>query len=71
MMKYPDLITPVEGQVYLNHNGQRYRCTGIINPERVTMERLSDGWTLIAVRTRQFEDGTIEWDHSLDGHWPR
>ena len=71
MTKYPDLITPVAGQVYLNHNGQRYRCTGIINHERVTMERLSDGWTLIAVRTRQFEDGTIEWDHSLDGHWPR
>lgn len=71
MEKYPDLITPVEGQVYLNHNGQRYRCTSVINPERATMERLSDGWTLIAVRTRQFEDGTIEWDHSVDGHWPR
>ena len=71
MTKYPDLITPVVGQVYLNHNGQRYRCTGIINYERVTMERLSDGWTLIAVRTRQFEDGTIEWDHSHNGHWPQ
>ena len=71
MTKYPDLITPVAGQVYLNHNGQRYRCTGVITPERVTMERLSDGWTLIAVRTRQYEDGTIEWDHSIDGHWPR
>ena len=69
MEKYPELITPEVGQVYLNHNGQRYRCTGIINPERSTMERLSDGWTLIAVRTRQFDDGTIEWDHSLDGHW--
>ncbi|MBD5170059.1 MAG: hypothetical protein HDT20_08095 [Oscillibacter sp.] len=71
MEKYPDLITPEVGKVYLNHNGQRYRCTDIITPERATMERLSDGWTLIAVRTRQYEDGTIEWDHSLDGHWPR
>lgn len=37
---------------------------------RITMQRLSDYWTLTAVRVRQFEDGTVEWDHSVDGHWP-
>ena len=71
MEKYPERITPVEGQVYLNHNGQRYLCTCARNPERPTMERLSDHWTLTAVRVRQYEDGTIEWDHSVDGHWPK
>jgi len=70
-MEYPKMITPIAGQTYLNHNGQRYLCTGIINPERCTMERLSDRWTLTAVRTRQYVDGTIEWDHSVDGHWPK
>lgn len=71
MEKYPELITPIEGQVYLNHNGQRYLCTCAQNPERPTMERLSDRWTLTAVRVRRYEDGTIEWDHSVDGHWPK
>lgn len=67
-MKYPELITPVVGQVYTNHNGQQYRCTRRINNERYIMERLSDHWTLTAVRVRQYEDGTIEWDHSVGGH---
>ena len=70
-MKYPELITPVVGRVYQNRNGQSYRCTGRINQERVTMERLTDRWTLTAVRTRQYEDGTIEWDHSVDCYWPK
>lgn len=70
-MKYPELITPVEGQVYLNHNGWKYRCIGVTSPERCTMQRLSDGWTLTAVCIRQYDDGTIEWDRSADGHWPR
>lgn len=69
-MEYPELITPVVGREYLNRNGQRYLCTGRLNHERVTMERVTDHWTLTAVRTRQYEDGTIEWDHSVDGHWP-
>ena len=71
MEKYPELFTPVVGQVYLNHNGRKYLCTGIISPERSTMERISDGWTLIAVRTRRFSDGSIEWDHGLNGYWAR
>jgi hypothetical protein len=69
-MECPELITPVEGQVYLNRNGRQYRCISARNPERPIMQRLSDYWTLTAVRVRQFEDGTVEWDHSVDGHWP-
>ena len=69
-MKYPELIAPVEGQVYLNRNGRQYRCISARNPERPIMQRLSDYWTLTAVRVRQFADGTVEWDHSVDGHWP-
>ena len=69
-MKYPDLITPVVGQVYHNHGGGDYRCTEVIDDRRAVMVRLHDHWTLIAHGVRQYEDGAIEWDYSTDGHWP-
>lgn len=70
MKEYPVLIDPEAGKTYLNHNGSTYLCTRRIDAETAVMVRQSDGWTLVAHRTRQFEDGTIEWDHSTDGHWP-
>lgn len=69
-MEYPKLITPEEGQEYMNHNGQAYRCIEVLDAETAVLERLSDKWTLIAHRTRQYTDGTIEWDQSTGGHWP-
>ncbi len=57
-------------QIYTNKNGDRYRAiayrdTGII------MRRISDGWTLVAHGIVQHPDGTIEWDYSTHGHWPK
>ena len=69
-MKYPELIVPVKGTVYRNRNGQQYLCLRVIDPEHAVLERISDRWTLTACRTRQYEDGTIEWDHSIYCHWP-
>ena len=69
-MKYPQLIAPREGEEYLNRNGERYRCTQVIDPEHAVMERLSDCWTLTACRVRQYDDMTIEWDHSTNCYWP-
>ena len=71
MKKYPLLIDPVEGMVYLNNNGSTYRCTRRIDSETAVMVRETDGWTLIAHRVRRLENGSIEWDHSTGGHWPR
>lgn len=70
MTEYPQLIDLETGKVYLNHNGSTYLCTRRIDAETAVMVRQSDGWTLVAHRTRQYKDGTIEWDHSTDGHWP-
>lgn len=69
-MKYPELIVPVKGKTYLNKNGQQFRCLRVIDSEHALMERLTDRWTLTACRTRQYSDGTIEWDLSTGGHWP-
>jgi hypothetical protein len=70
MKKYPQLIDPVEGKVYLNNNSSAYRCTRRIDSETAVMVRETDGWTLIAHRVRRLENGSIEWDHSTGGHWP-
>ena len=34
------------------------------------LERVSDGWTLLAHGICVYEDGSIEWDWSTWGHWP-
>lgn len=36
----------------------------------VVLERVSDGWTLLAHGICVYEDGSIEWDWSTWGHWP-
>ena len=69
-MTYPDLITPVVGQVYHNRGGSDYRCTEVLEGDRAVMVRLSDNWTLVALSVRQYPSGDIEWDCSSGGHWP-
>ena len=70
MKKYPQLIDPVEGRIYMNNNSSAYRCTRRINSETAVMVRETDGWTLIAHQVRRLENGSIEWDCSTGGHWP-
>lgn len=72
------------GQIYRNRNGGEYRCTGnslYLNDAQkqralplgehiAYMERVKDGWSLIAHGVIQYEDGTIEWNYSTGGHFP-
>lgn len=65
-------ITPRAGQIYLNHNGETYRCLRVNWRESIAIfRRRKDGWTLTAHNVWEYEDGTIEWDYSTDGHWNR
>lgn len=66
-----DLLTPIVGQVYRNRNGYDYKCTAVYSGGRAAMQRVKDGWTLVAVGVRQYNDGTIEWDYSLAGCWSK
>lgn len=58
------------GQVYRNRNGNDYLCLENVEPGVVKLERVSNGWTLLAHGICVYEDGTIEWDWSTGGHWP-
>lgn len=77
-------IVPIVGQIYRNRNGGEYRCTGnslylndaqkqqalSLGEHIAYMERVKDGWSLIAHGVIQYEDGTIEWNYSTGGHFP-
>ena len=58
------------GEVYRNRNGWDYLCLENAGPGVAVLERVSDGWTLLAHGICVYEDGSIEWDWSTWGHWP-
>ena len=57
------------GEVYTNRNGDQYIVKKTTYSKTI-MERISDGWTLVAHVVKMYPDGTIEWDYSTGGHWP-
>lgn len=61
----------IVGQIYTNHNGSDYLCKSITDDNSAEMERVTDGWTLVAHGLQKHEDGTIEWDYSTGGHWAK
>lgn len=78
-------IIPVVGQIYRNRNGGEYYCTGnslymndaqeqrvlALGEHIAYMERVKDGWKLNAHGMAQYADGTIEWNYSTGGCFPR
>jgi hypothetical protein len=46
------------GTVYDHSNGDQYKCMGSTESGTL-MERISDGWTLVAHGTRMDENGLI------------
>lgn len=69
MQKYNRIFVKPD-QIYTNHNGSRYRCKTTYDDGAAIMERISDGWTLLAHGIYMYDDGTIEWDYSTGGNWP-
>lgn len=75
-------MEPVVGQVYINRGGGRFRCIapaddgptfynaagGRSNASGV-FQNIKSGWTFTAKGVIQYIDGTIEWDHSVDGRF--
>lgn len=61
--------TIIPGCTYTNHNGSEYLCKSIPDNNSAVMERVKDGWTLVAHGIQKYGDGTIEWDYSTGGHW--
>ena len=75
-------MEPVVGQVYTNRGGGHFRCIapadagstfynaagGSSNASGV-FQNTESGWTFTAKGIIQYIDGTIEWDHSIDGRF--
>lgn len=65
-------LVPIQGQLYRNRNGSDFKCIHVAPGENsATMERVTDGYTLVAHGLQRYTDGTIEWDYSTGGHWPK
>ena len=75
-------IEPIVGQVYTNRGGGRYRCiapsdagrmfynaAGGFSNSSAVMQNVKSGWTFTAKGILQYIDETIEWDHSIGGHF--
>lgn len=76
-------LAPVVGQVYTNRGGGEYRClvrstsSGMVYFNQIggssdtegVFQNIKSGWTFTAKGIIQYIDGTIEWDHSVDGRF--
>ena len=75
-------MQPVVGQVYTNRGGGTFRCiaqaevgptfyngAGGFSSACGVFQNTTSGWTFTAEGIIQYIDGTIEWDHSVDGRF--
>lgn len=76
-------LTPAAGQVYANRGGGRYLClsagtvsgpvcfnaAGCASGASGVFRNVASGWTFTAKGIVQYADGTIEWDHGVDGRF--
>ena len=68
----PRRFTPNEGEIYENAGGGRYCCQRVrYGGHEAWMQNTVSGWTLVAHGITRYEDGTIEWDYSTDGHFEK
>ncbi len=65
-------FTPVPGQIYRNRGGGEYRCLrGLLDAYHAVMQNTVSGWILQAHGCGVYPDGTIDWDYSSGGYFPR
>ena len=66
----PQPFAPVCGEVYENAGGGRYLCESREgNASSAWFTNVASGWHCLAKGIVRYEDGTIEWDRSTDGHF--
>lgn len=65
-------FTPKVGSIYRNNGGGTYKCidTRYFDGE-AKMQNTASGWTLNAHGCGIYEDGSIDWDYSTEGHFER
>lgn len=66
----PTRFIPETGTIYENAGGGKYLCKGArVYTSEARMQNTVSGWTCIAHGIVRYDDGTIEWDYSTDGHF--
>ena len=60
-------FTPETGKLYRNGTDE-YVCITAYNTNAV-LRSTSSGWTLTAHGCGIYDDGSIDWDYSTDGHF--
>lgn len=60
-------ITPEQGKLYSNKGGGKFFCLNNIGWDAI-MINVSSYWCFKAHGVVQYEDGSIEWDCSTEGH---
>ncbi len=58
---------PERGKIYQNGTS-RFLCTGQSGFD-ASMINVKTGWAIKAMGCRRYFDGSIEWDHSINGHF--
>ena len=67
--KHPEIaqsFVPVPGRLYVNRNGECYKCLRLTPERDAVMMRMCDGWLLTATGCREYTDGQIDWMSSYD-----
>lgn len=63
-------FTPTKGKHYMNQNGVEYVCLHVsIFDGNAIMQSVNSKWTFTAIGCGMYEDGTIDWDHSIGGYF--
>lgn len=75
-------MRPVVGRIYTNRSGGCFCCIALADDSPTfwngaggcsdtsgVFQNIESGWTFTAKGIIQYIDGTIEWGHSIDGHF--
>lgn len=77
-------LEPAVGEVYANRGGGRFKCISLEETDSsphywnagggssataAVMQNTESGWTFTAKGIIEYADGTIEWGHSIGGHF--
>lgn len=61
---------PESGETYENEGGGRFVCVDPYPTQRsAIMQNVASGWRFFAHGVGIYEDGKIDWDYSLGGHF--
>ncbi len=66
-------FTPTPGEVYRLKGGSEYKClcVALDMPHQAILQSTTSRWTFLAKGIGRYENGTIDWDYSIGGHFEK